>query len=402
MKILQINSVYKTGSTGKIVSDLHNCYISKGYSSYVLYGRGKKIKEANVYKISSELEAKIHSFLSLLFGVDLAFSPLSTKNAIKMIKKVSPDIVHLHCLNAHYINAYRLINYLKKNKIKTIITIHAENMHTAGCEHAMDCNKWKTGCNHCPVIKGLISQVFRDDAKYCFEKMRQSIKGFDSLLVVGCSKWITNRCEESLIFKNHKCITIKNGIDVSSFSYIESSIIRERFNLDCNKKIILHVTPNFDHPIKGGRFIIELAKRMPDYNFVVVGSYAKINIPNLYFVGHIDSKEELANYYSNADCLAMTSYRENYPTVCLEASSCGLNIVGFNSGGIKETIPFDMGECVEPYDLDMFADALKKWANKGRKKVDYHVKRPFEMANDYLKAYEEILPNEFIKFYKKK
>ena len=45
MKIIQINCVYKRGSTGKIVYDLHSLAVENGFESIVLYGRGKKEKE---------------------------------------------------------------------------------------------------------------------------------------------------------------------------------------------------------------------------------------------------------------------------------------------------------------------------------------------------------------------
>ena len=36
MKVIQINCMYKRGSTGKIVFDLHNELLSKGYSKKCL------------------------------------------------------------------------------------------------------------------------------------------------------------------------------------------------------------------------------------------------------------------------------------------------------------------------------------------------------------------------------
>ena len=68
MKVLQVNCVYKVGSTGKIMYDIHKDLQITGYESAVVYGRGKKVVEPNVYKNSTELEGKIHSVFSRLFG----------------------------------------------------------------------------------------------------------------------------------------------------------------------------------------------------------------------------------------------------------------------------------------------------------------------------------------------
>ena len=39
MRILQINSVYGYGSTGKIVNKIHHELLDNGYESFVIYGR---------------------------------------------------------------------------------------------------------------------------------------------------------------------------------------------------------------------------------------------------------------------------------------------------------------------------------------------------------------------------
>jgi hypothetical protein len=39
MRVVQINSVCGEGSTGRIVSDLHNILIEHGHESYIAYGR---------------------------------------------------------------------------------------------------------------------------------------------------------------------------------------------------------------------------------------------------------------------------------------------------------------------------------------------------------------------------
>ena len=64
-----------------------------------------------------------------------------------------------------------------------------------------------------------------------------------------------------------------------------------------------------------------------------------------------------------ADCLICTSLRESFPTVCLEAVSCGCNVVGFHTGGVPDTIPRGMGETVPCYDVDAFRRAVEHWSS---------------------------------------
>ena len=49
LKVLQINNVYRAGSTGKLTELLHDALINDGFDSIVLYGRGFTVNEKNVY-----------------------------------------------------------------------------------------------------------------------------------------------------------------------------------------------------------------------------------------------------------------------------------------------------------------------------------------------------------------
>jgi len=69
MKVMQINCVYNTGSTGKIVYDLHNELKANGIESVVCYGRGKKVKEENVYKTCWKLYSKLNNLWSRITGI---------------------------------------------------------------------------------------------------------------------------------------------------------------------------------------------------------------------------------------------------------------------------------------------------------------------------------------------
>ena len=106
MKVMQINCVYNSGSTGKIVHDLHNELIANGIESVVCYGRGKKVKEKNVYKTCGELYSKVNNLFSRITGIMYGGCFFSTNKLLRIIKKEKPDVVHLHCLNGYFVNIY--------------------------------------------------------------------------------------------------------------------------------------------------------------------------------------------------------------------------------------------------------------------------------------------------------
>ena len=141
MKILQVNCVYNKGSTGKIVHDIHTELQKRGIDSVVCYGRGKRVQEPNVYKTSGELYAKANNLWSRVTGLMYGGCFFSTSRLIAIIKKEQPDVVHLHCINGYFVNIYRLITWLKKSRIKTVLTLHAEFSGKPAVETVRDCGR---------------------------------------------------------------------------------------------------------------------------------------------------------------------------------------------------------------------------------------------------------------------
>ena len=132
MKVLQINSVYDFGSTGKITADIHRLLPQYGIESVVCYGRRDKSHEANVYQICNDFYSHIEHFRANVTGVMYGGCELSTYRLKKIIEKEKPDVVHLQCLNNYFVNIYKLVEWLKKKHIPTILTLHAEFKVTLG------------------------------------------------------------------------------------------------------------------------------------------------------------------------------------------------------------------------------------------------------------------------------
>jgi len=99
--------------------------------------------------------------------------------------------------------------------------------------------------------------------------------------------------------------------------------------------------------------------------FLNVGNATpEVNQPNVMYRGHVADTAELALYYSAADTLLFTSIAENFPLVVLEAMSCGLPIVSFDVGGVKEVVIHRENGYIVPYcDTEALAEGLS-WVLK--------------------------------------
>lgn len=340
MRILQLNCWFDSGSTGKIVYAIHQYMEQHGEESYVIYGMGDKTDDPHAFRTTSNVIRKMQSFQSRITGYPYGGCLYGTTVALKYIKWIQPDVVHIQCMNGYMVNIYRILRYLKKNKIPTVITNHAEFMYTGGCTHAIECNKWKTGCFRCERInKEHPISYFFDRTNREWNYWKKAYEGFEKLYICNVSDWIRDRARQSPFFQGYKVETVLNGLDTDVFQYSPDKGIREKIQAK-DRPIVIHVTPGFYSGIKGGHHVIEMAKRIPEAIFLIVGSDQNPNVPvppNVRFVGRVDNQKVLAQYYSIADVCLLTSLRETFSMVTAESLCCGTPVVGFKAGG-PETI----------------------------------------------------------------
>ena len=369
MKVLQINCVYPWGSTGKITYDIHHFLLSRGIDSLVCYGRGKKTADPGAVKICPEAYAKANNLLSRLRGTMYGGCWLSTLRLMYMIEKEKPDVVHLQCINGYFINIYKLVTWLKENRIKTVLTLHAEFPYTANCAHALDCEKWRTGCGSCPRLRQETLSWLVDGTARSYRRMYKAFQGFEKdLIVVSVSTWLRCRAEQSPILEKMAHREILNGVDTDIFTYRANP----KFT---GETMIFHVTAMFcDDPahLKGGWYLLELAKRLRDIplRFLVAGKHKiRGSVPeNVTFLGEISDRNLLAEYYRSANLTLLTSKKESFSMVCAESLCCGTPVVGFEAGAPERICLPEFSEFVPGQDLDALEAAVRKWLQLPRDK----------------------------------
>jgi len=368
MKILQVNCVYRTGSTGKIVAEMHTKLQECGLESVVCYGRGRLVKEENVYKICGEFYSKVNHFLAQVTGQLYGGCRVSTAKLLSVIKKENPDVVHLQCINGFFVNIPYLINWLKKRRIRTVLTLHAEFMYTANCGHARECERWKSGCGKCPQLKTDIKSFGIDGTHRSWKKMERAFKGFrEKLAVVSVSPWLMERALQSPFLSDKEHYVVMNGLDTDVFYPRQTDALRQSYQYGKKKKIVLFVTTFLTdgiNDLKGGRYVIELARELEHEDIVVLvaGRYdTSLNLPsNMVTLGRLEDQNTLAQYYSMADVTVLTSKRETFSMVTAESLCCGTPVVGFEAGG-PETIALpEFSEFVPQGDVTALKTALLK------------------------------------------
>lgn len=392
LKILQINTVYGYGSTGKIANKILRECETRGIECRVAHRYLESEKALpNTYQVSSYIDCHIHNRLARITHLTGCFSRIKTAVFLRKIDKYSPDIIHLHNLHGNYINISMLFKYIKKKGIPIVWTLHDCWSFTGFCPHytMIGCDKWKSGCKECPLRSCV--RVNR----YMYKQKKKWFSDIENMTIVTPSRWLSDQVKESFL-KDYSKRIINNGIDLNVFNPIESDFRKK--NSCENKKIVLGVAFGWDDK-KGLDVFVELTKRLDEqYQIVLVGTNEEIDrlLPkNIISIHRTQNQRELAEIYTAADVFVNPTREDTYPTVNMEAIACGTPVVTFKTGGSPEILDSECGATVDVDDIDSLEEKIKKICNE---KVFYRENcvekaKAFDMGDkfyEYVKLYEEI------------
>jgi glycosyltransferase involved in cell wall biosynthesis len=364
MKLFQINTVINYGSTGRIVEQIGLTVALFGGECIVAHGV-KYIRPTNIdnYVIGNTRDLYVHEIKSLINDSQGLESKRATIKLIIETKKYNPDIIHLHNLHGYYINYPILFDYLLSNNTPIVWTLHDCWPFTGHCcfFDRLGCDKWKTGCGHCPGLSVYPRSLFVDRStrnwrlkKECFTSV------LDRLTIVPVSNWLESFVRQSFL-KDATIQTIHNGVDIKTFSPKEVSSLKETYSLGA-KKVVLGVALPWTAR-KGFDDMIRLADILPadEYQVMMVGlsdKQLKHLPPNIIGVKRTNSAAELAELYSLATVFVNPTYEDNFPTVNIEALACGTPVITYRTGGSPEAIDDETGIVVEKGDIAGMARAI--------------------------------------------
>lgn len=362
MKICQINSYAASGSTGKIAALINENLLKDGFESIICYSQGSET-ENNRFNYGNKFERLLDGGLTRITGNRYGYAFMQTSKLLSILERENPDVVHIHCPNNYDVNLYKLLSWCGNKKKKVVITQHATFFYTGNCSHHYDCMKWQTGCGNCPDKKTSIKSMIIDSTHKNWLRMKKCMDNIEDLNVISVSPWLYNNSFKSPILKNSSQYVIENGLDIGTFNYKKSNKTR---------RDILHVTPDFNSVNKGGKYVLELAKLLPQYSFTVVGANGDEVVPdNVKLIKRTNNQTELAGLYSSADLTLLTSKRETFSMVVAESLCCGTPIVGFNAGAPETIALKEYSNFVEYGNVNDLKDGIIKMisANWNNEKI---------------------------------
>lgn len=176
-------------------------------------------------------------------------------------------------------------------------------------------------------------------------------------------------------FLNQKAIDLYKLDPDVEIQYMPNPVeLDSEFNVEKYKKKNMIIFLGRLEDVKRGWLFCETAKRVPEYEFYVLGKINTHkantaafwkqyqNIPNLHFAGHVDG--EMKNQFlKDAKILVNTSVHEALPVSFLEALSYGCTLVSNrNPDSLTEKFGIWVGDVLGNgfESIDLYADAVRK------------------------------------------
>ena len=408
-KILHINFFDNEGGAAIAANRIHKCLVKDKIDSYLLVCE-KKTNDRRIFSSNSAFEKivwkckkAISRNLGLFFKTknknthSIGFFP---SNILKKIKKINPDIVHLHWIGNEMIS----IKQISKINKPLVWTLH-DMWAYCGAEHYTLDERFKNGYqkNNRPGYEkrfDLNRWVWNRKKKYWNFKIN----------IVCTSNWQKKMASSSILFKKQNINLIPLPLDVEKWTPINKVTAKQILNLEKNKKAILVGGETSHHFQRKGMDFIEniLENRLIDLNNVqilVVGKnkLKSNNLPNIKYLGYQDNEHgKLRIIYSAADLLLMPSRLESFGQMAIEAGSCGTPTVCFENTGTVDIIKHKHSGYVAKYlDINDFSHGIE-WCLNNEKKEEMNknvrefIKENFDskkIAKQYIALYETIIKN---------
>lgn len=407
MRIASINMIH-TGSTGKIMLGIAECTRAQHHEAFtfspnIYYVGGKMEKpeiEGHMF-FGYTKENMLHLALSQATGIFECFSWFGTRQLIRRLEQIKPDIIHLHNLHNNSQNVRSLFKYIKSKQIKVVWTLHDCWSMTGKCPHFMvaNCEQWKTGCMHCNVLREY-PKTYVDQTKLMWRMKKKWFTGVKNMVIVTPSKWLADIVKQSYL-SEYPAKVINNGIDLDVFHPTYADVC-QRYGIPKDTHIVLGVAPGWDDK-KGLDVFLELAERLPDqYQIVLVGTNEALDtqLPKYIISIHrTHNQRELAEIYTAAHVFVNPTREDNFPTVNIEALACGTPVVTFETGGSPEILDDTCGVVIPCDDVDALEAAIIRVCEEkifSQEACLARAKRydKNDKFRDYVALYEELMKRD--------
>lgn len=362
-KIFYISGAINFGAPGRIVEQIGLLAQKHGYEVLVAHSsRNENPTQLPHFAITTKYQEVFHAIGAKFLDLHGLLNTKQTKVLVERIKEFKPDIIHLHNIHGYFCNFKILFEYLDSIDTPVVWTMHDCWPFTGRCFHfvGVNCYKWETGCYDCKAEAGYTVSKYVDRSKSLYALKKRLFSSVKNMTIVPVSDWQAAFLKDSFL-KNHSIHTIHNGVDLEKFRPMDGNHLRKKHKIE-GKFVLLGVASPWNTR-KGLDDFFKLNKMLPHDGFTIIlvglkPEQVKKLPEGIIGITRTENQQELAEYYSMADCFVNLTYLDTFPTVNLEALACGTPVLTYQTGGSPEAIDEQTGVVVEQGDLKQVVSAL--------------------------------------------
>lgn len=419
MKILMVNTSELTGGAAIAAKRLMTALNKNGVKARMLV-RDKQSNDPNVLPLSKSIWHKVRFvgeraliFLANgctkkhLFDIDTAWCGV---DITQLPEFQEADIINLHWTQQGLLSLSDIGCILNSGK-PIVWTMHDLWPITGICHHPHTCDRYTTGCHHCPLltVKGKHDLAYK--AFNCKQRIIERLAPEQRPSMVAVSTWLKQCAKQSAITHDCPITVIPNTIDTSAFPLKDKNNARKLLSIH-TKWVIAFGAHRVDDPIKGLAILtdaLRILTSVPDITadnvtLLIFGNIKdkhqldRLNVKYLY-MGYVSDSARLSTLYAAADCVVNASSYETFGQTLIEAMACGCPAVSFGNSGQADIIHHkENGYLVMDRTAKGLAEGLR-WTlttSHDRKEIRADVQCRFSadhVAKQYIKLFESHCKN---------
>ena len=316
----------------------------------------------------------------------------------KLLNNTNSNIIDIHWFGAESLSI-KDINKIKKNLVFTLHDMWA----FGGIEHYDS--------------EYLIDLLGKNKSQFKYKflgfdinkwTINRKIKYWKKSVVISPSNWLAKQIKKSRIMKNWDIKIIPYPINLNVFKPLDKNLSRKILNLNKRKKIILFGAIGGTTDLrKGFDLFYKCIDNLNDNSIeiLIFGQSKPKNFVNknikINWLGEIKNDHTLSLVYNSSDVMVVPSRIDNLPQTAMEAQSCGLPVVGFNTSGMEDVVLHgETGFLVQPFDIKMLSEKILYLTKNNKINKNFSEKSAIRakklwnqktVSNQYKKVYEEVI-----------
>ena len=339
MKILQINTAAGRGVAGGVPDSIQEMGRSLGHEMLMAVGRGNSA--GGHTPLSDAFSTGVHWAATRLCDRHGLHSRAATRRLIAKAETFAPDVIHLHNIHGYYLHYPTLFDWLRGSGCPVVWTLHDCWPLTGHCAFFRNCERWRSGCHKCPLLRTYPASLLADRSKANHKLKRNTFAKLQRCTIVPVSDWLDKVAGQSLLGHYPRRV-IRNGIDLGIFRPCAPKP-------PSDSPLVLGVASHWDER-KGLKDFRALRQMLPAHwrmRLIGLDSRQRKRLsPDIEGLGRINSAAELARHYSEATVFVNPTQAEGDPLTKMEALACGTPVVTYDSGGAAEGLTPETGTAV--------------------------------------------------------